>query len=168
VDEKHKLGGYLLTVYELLYLNNNFMQSIFHETETPHIIPKASSQPTITPPTNNTSNNNTTGTNDSDLIISSTVESMGNVTISDNNNNAQNIEQNSTGEFKNALLRIEFSLLVQNRNHWARNRWVRDPFNQPPRDDSLLSLISLYRTSNSLRSSSRRLKILGTRSAIVV
>jgi hypothetical protein len=97
VDEKHKLGGYLLTVYELLYLNNNFMKSIFHEAETPHIIPKASSQPTITPPTNNTNNNNTTGTNDSDLIISSTVESMGNVTISDNNNNAQNIEQNSTG-----------------------------------------------------------------------
>jgi hypothetical protein len=96
VDEKHKLGGYLLTVYELLYLNNNFMKSIFHEAETPHIIPKASSQPTITPPTNNTNNNNTTGTNDSDLIISSTVESMGNVTISDNNNNAQNIEQNST------------------------------------------------------------------------
>eukprot|EP00029_Vermamoeba_vermiformis_P014623 TRINITY_DN9734_c0_g1_i1.p1 TRINITY_DN9734_c0_g1~~TRINITY_DN9734_c0_g1_i1.p1 ORF type:complete len:709 (-),score=152.98 TRINITY_DN9734_c0_g1_i1:40-2166(-) len=92
VDEKHKIGGYLLAVYELLYLNNNFMQSIFHETEAPfRMPPKAASQPTITPPT-------TTTTTDSDLIISTTVESMGNVTITDNNNNTntQNNEQSST------------------------------------------------------------------------
>lgn len=105
MDEKHKLGGYLLAVYELLYLNNNFMQSIFHETEAPHVVPKASSQPKIAPPTTNTDNINTTGTNDSDLIVSTTVESMGDLKISETNNNGQNNDSNSTGKSKESIFK---------------------------------------------------------------
>ena len=87
-----------MSVYELLYLNNNFVQSIFRETEAPHQTPKTELQPAIPPITNN--NDNQVVTNESDLIISTTVESMGSVTIADNNNkDAQAQLNNSAGTF---------------------------------------------------------------------